>query len=158
MQEERNETKVEESDIDRRKKNFIIHGVDEIGDNKDEIKTEDTGFVKEILEKLGVECTPKSITRLGESNERKKRPLKIVMKTIDEKTKIMSSINRLKGTEEIFGKISIREDYTTQKGMKSRLGVQKAKDKSEIDPEHIYKVRGDPQNRLSLVSFTRRSK
>ena len=139
MQEERNETKVEESDIDRRKKNFKIHGVDEIGDNKDEIKTEDTGFVKEILEKLGVECTPKSITRLGESNESKKRPLKIVMKTIDDKTKIMSSLNRLKGTEEIFGKISIREDYTNSERDEIKTWVQKAKDKSEIDPEHIYK-------------------
>ena len=158
MQEERNETKVEESDIDRRKKNFIIHGVDEIGDNKDEIKTEDTGFVKEILKKLGVECTPKRITCLGESNERKKRPLKIVMKTIDDKTKIMSSLDGLKGTEEIFGKFSIREDYTNPERDEIKTLVQKAKDKSEIDPEHIYKVRGDTKNGLRLVYFTRRSK
>ena len=80
------------------------------------------------------------------------------MKTIDDKTKIMSSLNRMKGTEEIFGKSSIREDYTNSERDEIKTWVQKAKDKSEIDPEHIYKVRGDPKNGLRLVSFTRQSK
>ena len=54
IQEERKEKKIEESDIDRRRSNFIIHGAAEKGENLEEIKAEDNGFVKEILKKLGM--------------------------------------------------------------------------------------------------------
>ena len=147
--------KNEESDIDRRKKNVIIHGAEEIGENNDEMKTRDTNYVNDILAKLGLTCQPKSITRLGEPNEARKRPLKILMKTIDDKTKVMSCLNRLKGTETQFGRISIREDYTTSEREEIKMWVQKAKDKSSTDPERIYKARGDPKNGFHLVSFAR---
>lgn len=155
IQEERNDSKVEESEKDKRKKNIIIHGADEIGDNKEQVRNEDIGFVKEIFTKLGVTCLPKAITRLGEPNERKKRPLKIVMNTLKEKNQIMSNLNRLKGTENEFGRISIKEDYTNHEREEIKTWVQKAKEKSASDKDYIYKVRGDLKNGLRLVSFAR---
>ena len=92
MQDARNDAKNEESDMDRRKKNIIIHGAEEIGSNNKEVKTKDSEFVKEVLTKLGVECQAKSITRLGEIKERRMQPLKIMMKSVEDKSKVMSNL------------------------------------------------------------------
>ena len=83
------------------------------------------------------------------------RPLKIVMKSVDDKSKIMSNLRHLKGTEEEFGKLSVKDDYTNHEREEIKAWVQKAKAKSENDPDRVYKVRGDPKNGLRLVSFAR---
>ena len=55
-------------------------------------------------------CDPKSITRLGKSTENKKRTLKIVMSTNQQKVSVMTNLSKLKGTEDEFGKIRITDD------------------------------------------------
>ena len=67
----------------------------------------------------------------------------------------MVNLNRLKGSVEEFGRISITEDYTNSEREQIKSWVTKAREKSEQDPENIYKVRGNPKNGLRLVSFTR---
>ena len=155
MRDAKNDDKIEESDIDRRKKNIIIHGAEEIGIDVDEIKTEDSKFVKAILQKLEVVCEPKSITRLGEPNDKKMRPIKITMKSVEDKSKVMKNLRHLKGTENEFGRLSVKDDYTNTEREEIKSWVQKAKDKSANDADRIYKVRGDPKNGLRLVSFPR---
>ena len=49
---------------------------------------------------------------LGKLNERKIQPIKVIMGNKEAKEKVMSSLKKLKGTEDVFSKISITEDYT----------------------------------------------
>ena len=68
----------------------------------------------------------------------------------------MANLNRLKGTEDEFGRISVTDDYTNNEREEIKAWTQKAQEKSAQDQERVYKVRGDPKNGLRLVSFTRK--
>ena len=100
MQEVRNDEKVELSEQEKRSQNFIIHGAEEIGENADEIKGNDKQYIKDILEKLQVNAEAKSVTRVGQPNEKKMRVLKVVMKSEADKDEVMANLRRLKGTED----------------------------------------------------------
>ena len=65
-------------------------------------------------------------------------------------------MNKLKGTQDDLGKISITEDYTTNEREEIRRWVKKAEKMSAEDPEKIYKVRGDPKNGMKLIWFARK--
>ena len=78
------------------------------------------------------------------------------MKSKADKHAIMSRLNRLKDTEEEFGKISITEDYTQTEREMIKTWSAKAREKTAADKEYTYKVRGDPKNGLKLVRFKRR--
>ena len=156
MREARNDEKIEESEKQRRANNLIIHGAEEIGETPDDIKNGDAGYIKEIFTKIGVEATPVAIARLGEANDRKKRPIKIVMKSQEDKDKVMSSLGRLKGTERYFGKISVKDDYTTNEREQIRMLTEEAKQKSEESPDREFKVRGNSKNGWRVVSFLKK--
>ena len=155
IREIKNDDKIEESEIEKRSKNIIIHGAEEIGENTDDIKKEDQGYVKNVLEKLGIPTPPVSVLRLGKPNERKKRPLKVTMRSKEEKAKVMSSLGKLKGTEDDLGRISVTDDYTTTEREEVKQWVMKAKEKTEQDPDKVYKVRGDPKNGMRLIWFAK---
>ena len=120
LQEVKNDEKVEKSEQEKRSQNFIIHGAEEIGENSDEIQSNDKQYIKDILKKLKVTAVAKSVTRLGQPNEKKMRVLKIVMKTDAEKDRVMANLRNLKGTEEEFGKIREKSDYTSTERDKIR--------------------------------------
>ena len=155
LQETRNEEKAEEREQERRSKNVIIHGLEERGEHNDEIKYNDKIIIFSILEKVGVATQPESIIRLGKPGENKKRTLKIAMTAIEEKENFMQNLNRLKGSENEFGKISVTADYTTRERDLIKIWIQKAEEKSRDDSEKFYRVRGDPKQGLRLVSFAR---
>ena len=155
IEEAKNDERVEESEQEKRAKNFIIHGADEYGENVKEIQEADDYYVKDILDHLGTSHQPVKIMRLGKPNERKMRPIKVIMSTKEAKEKVMSSLRKLKGTEDDFGKISITEDFTQTEREKIREWNVKAKAKSDQDAEYTYKVRGDPKNGLVLKRFTK---
>ena len=156
MQDAKNDEKVEEKERERRSKNLIIHGAEEIGDDNNGIKEQDSGYVKEIFKKIGVDFEPLNIVRLGKANESRRRPIKIALKSNVEKNKVMANLNRLKGTEDEFGRISVTDDYTNNEREEIKAWTQKAQEKSAQDQERVYKVWGDPKNGLRLVSFTRK--
>ena len=79
--------------------------------------------MKEILEMLGVSNNPKSVSRLGQPTATKCRPLKLVMKTKEDKDKAMGNLKRLKGTEEDYGKISVTDDYTSSESPGGALPI-----------------------------------
>ena len=96
--------------------------------------------------------------RLGEAkkeNESRRRPIKIIMKSNADKDKVMKNLALLKGTERYFGKISVKDDYTTNEREQIRALTKQAEKQSEDSPDRIYKVRGNSKNGWSIVSFPR---
>ena len=156
MREAKNDEKVEENEKEKRSRNIIIHGADELGNNQEEIKKEDTQYISEIFKKVGAPVEPVSITRLGEKSKSKNRPIKIVMKNKTDKDNVMKNLGRLKGTERFFGKISIKDDHTTQERENIRLLTERAKAQAIENPDRVYKVRGDSKNGWKVVSFLRK--
>ena len=67
----------------------------------------------------------------------------------------MGNLEELKSTDDRFGKICVTDDYTNAEREEIKLWVQKAKEKSAVDPDKIYKVRGDPKNGLRLIWFNK---
>ena len=153
MRDARNDEKIEESEKERRSKNIIIHGAEEVGNSPDDIKKEDSQYVKELFKKISATSEPSLITRLGEPKESKSRPIKLVMKTKADKEKVMKNLGRLKGTERFFGKISVKDDYTTQEREEIRLLTEKAKQQSTDNSDRIFRVRGNSKNGWKVVSF-----
>ena len=153
MRDARNDEKIELTEKQRRATNIIIHGAEEVGENPNGIKKEDLEYVKQIFTKIGVSSTPTSITRLGQPNESKSRPLKIVMKSANEKADVMKNLGRLKGTERYFGKISVKDDYTSSEREEIRLLTERAKKETAENPEKVFKVRGNSKNGWRVVSF-----
>ena len=82
--------------------------------------------------------------------------MKICMKTKEAKVNVMSNLGFLKGTEEVFGKISVTEDYTVSEREKLREFSAKAKEEEKKDPSRVFKVRGDPKNGLRIISYRRK--
>ena len=153
MVESRHDEKVERVEQEKRSQHFIIHGAEEIGDNAEDMKKNDTQYIKDILKKLTVSAEPESITRLGQPNDKKMRTLKIVMKSSEEKEKVMGNLRKLKGTEEVFSKISVTHDYSSTDREKIREYATKARLQGQQDPTRVYKVRGDPKNGFRIISY-----
>ena len=154
LKETRYKEKIEEKEKEQRTNNFIIHGAEEIGDNNAAIKRNDEEYILDILDEIRIpSCKPKTITRLGKPDENKRRAIKVEMKTKGDKDKIMGNLKYLKGTEDMFGKLRITDDYTREEREVIREWAKKAEEKSLNDPNNTYRVRGDPKNGLRLVHF-----
>ena len=80
-------------------------------------------------------------------NPGKNRPLKIVLKSENEKQSVFKRLRMLKGNESFRG-ISITEDYTEAERNVLRLWNEKAKKKNNTDedPDYCWRVRGSPKN------------
>ena len=133
----RNDGKVEKVEQEKRSQNFIIHGAEEIGDDAEEIKKNDTHYKNDILKKLTVNAEPVSV---------RMRTLKIVMKTVEENEKVMGNLRKLKGTEELFSKIRMTNDCSSTDREVIREYATKARLQGQEDSTRVYKVRGDPKN------------
>ena len=156
MRAARNEDKIEESEKQRRANNIILHGAEEIGDSPDDIKKADAGYIKEIFTKIGAKVAPTSITRLGAPREDGKRPIKLVMKSKEDKEMVMNNLGKLKNTERYFGKISLKDDYTSNEREQIRLLTTEAAKKQDENPERVFRVRGDSKNGWRIVSFPKK--
>ena len=156
MRAARNNEKIEESEKQRRANNIILHGAEEIGDTPNEIKEADTGYIKEILSKIGAKCDPSSITRLGAPREDGMRPIKLVMRSIADKETVMKNVRKLKNTERYFGKISLKDDHTSNEREQIRILTNEAAKKRDENPDRDFRVRGDSKNGWRIVSFLKK--
>ena len=68
----------------------------------------------------------------------------------------MKSLGRLKGTERYFGKISVKDDYTSNEREQIRKLTDQANEKSESSSDRTYKVRGNSKNGWRIVSFPKK--
>ena len=76
-----------------RANNFIIHGIEEKGEDLQDIKKSDSQIIKLFFEKVEAGAQPTHNIRLGKHIAKKKRPLKVLMKNKHEKDKVMSKGN-----------------------------------------------------------------
>ena len=111
--EQKNEEKVDDAERKKRRKNFIIHGLEEKGETLADIKKNDEELISQFMTKIEITKIPVSITRLGKPNENNKRTMKIVMASSNENDFIMGNLKHLKGSED-FGKIRVSDDYTNE--------------------------------------------
>ena len=132
----------DERDRKFRVTNLIIHGV------KDDDNSKDNEWFQKFKEDVGVNLTAKFIGRIGKPNALKRRPLKIVLKSVEGKRSVFSNLNKLKGKSEYTG-VSVSEDFTSAERCVIKSWVKKAKEKTEkegYESNVCYKMRGSPKN------------
>ena len=143
---------IHEKERNSRSRNIIVHGLQENGG--DEETKKDENLIKEIFEIIGAGHIPESVTRLGESQPQRTRPLKLEMKSKIEKDNVMSKLSNLKNAVEHIKKIHITDDYTLQERREIQNWVRKAKERNQNEgKECIWKVRGTPKDGMRLVKF-----
>jgi hypothetical protein len=150
----KNEEIVNEAERERRSTNLIIYGVNEPSIESE--KEDDQSFVSSLLDKIGVAQRPKHILRLGQRTEDKIRPVKLVMENENAKDTIMARLGNLKNAEDVFRKISVREDYSREEREMVQDMVRKAAEKNAAENTQEWKVRGTPKTGLRLVRITKR--
>ncbi len=153
----RNAEILEKQEQEKRINNIIIYGVTEqrVDDNVS-IQEHDKEFFTSLLEAIDINVTPKQITRLGKEQAGKTRPVKVVLKSVADKGKIMSSLNKLKNVDEPIRGISVRDDYTIEERQLIKSMAEEAKRKNDNDNVTHWKVRGTPKNGLKVVKITTR--
>ena len=95
MSENRNDQLVQARERKLRAANFIIHGVAEAEADTDE-DSNNQEYVISMLRSIGVNSDPQSTLRLGIKSPEKVRPIKVKMKTEEEKALVMSRLTNLK--------------------------------------------------------------
>ena len=76
-----------------------------INEIKEEDKEEDNNTIRELLNIIEIDAFPESITQLGNRNKQNLRPIKMKMKSLNDKELFMSSLCTLKSASEKFKKI-----------------------------------------------------
>ena len=156
INEQRNMELNEANEKKARVANIIIHGVTEsINTDKEEAKKHDVEYISEFLRVINVSATCKSIFRLGKPNAERKRPIKVITESENERDNIMSNLKRLKDVDAYRG-ISVTEDYTVNERNLIKNKAAEAKlnnDKEPADSLYIWKVRGTPKNGLTIKKF-----
>ena len=115
-----------------------------------------TKSIGELLCIIEVDATPVSITRLGQRNESKSRPIKVELSSQNEKQMVMNNLIKLKNAVDQFKKISVTADYTIEeRAVISNKVAERHKTETEGEGKYIWKVRGTPKNGLHLVRFAK---
>ena len=158
-----NNTVKEMTDRDRRKKNFIVHGLPE-AENKgkekiEERKKKDKEEIERIIrEKLGIQdpCVI-DVLRLGKVKPNVPRPLKIVLRGYDKKQEIFKNLGKLKGTD--HKSLAFRDDMTALEREHQNRLVKEAQEREKKDESGrwIYRVRGPPWDK-KIVKIDRNEK
>ena len=149
--ESKNKERVVCTEREKRAANFIVYGIKE-----DVIKDADSNFIKSFLGVIGIDATPKSVIRLGQRKDNTSRPVKVTMNTDLEKDSVMSRLINLKDADEVYKKLSVRDDYTIEERELVREWSRKAAKKNEEEHTNEWKVRGTPKNGLRLVKIAKR--
>ena len=160
MEVTRNEDLAEENEKKLRVCNLIIHGVNESTSNDNtEVKKHDVAFVSNLIETVRVTiAAPKTIIRIGKFDPNKRRPIKVVLNSEDDKNRIMAGLTNLRD-QEMYKGISITEDYTLKERQMIKEKAVEARsnnDKELPDSRYIWRVRGTPKNGLTVKRFQKR--
>ena len=92
IRETQNEELVQQKEREARVHNFLIHGFQEQANA--EIRYEDDrNTVHEVLSIVKVKASLESITRLDKCDETKSRPIKVVVKAVNEKNNTMGKLS-----------------------------------------------------------------
>ena len=125
----------------RRDQNFIKHGGSE-GNHMD------ADYLNEFFNILEMGHTgPFTRHRLGIRNSDRPRPLKVVMKSVDEKEKLMSNLDLLNKAENKFKRISVTDDYTLEEREEIRRWVTMARNRNTEEGRIMHGKLEDRQRR-----------
>ena len=147
----KNDERLQQNEWQKRERNMIIHGIDEIDSQTDD------DFVHNFLVTVGASVVPESITRLGKTEDGKIRPLKMIMKSTEDKSQVMSRLVNLKNADDRYRKVSVRDDYSVEERLLIKQWSEKAAAKNLAEKTNEFKVRGNPKNGLRLVRVTKRT-
>ena len=139
----KNEELADESERKRRACNLVIHGKEELSTNDDKEFMDD--LIKEIC--IG-NVKIKTIERIGQVKENKRRPMKVVFANVAFKEKVLGNLRYLKGKDKFIG-ISVKEDYTFNERLIIAEVAKQAREKNskeENDSAYIWRVRGNTKN------------
>ena len=78
------------------------------------------------------------------------------MNSEKDKQQLMKNLPRLKD-QEMFKGVSVAEDYTQAEREIIRKWRDEARNKTEQDPDFIWRVRGSPKKRMTLKKFPKQS-
>ena len=149
---------IENQEQEKRKNNLIIYGINEEGtDDNISLQERDCNFINSFLETIEVDVAPKQIVRLGTANADKKRPVKVILKSSEDKENIVSNLNKLKNADATLRGISVRDDYTIEERKLIKMMNEEAKKKNQAENVTHWKVRGTPKNGLRVVKITTRN-
>ena len=90
IEETRNEELIQMKEREARAQNVIIHGLPEEA-NSLEGRVADNQTIKDFLTAIGVASEPRSIFRIGERNDARCRPIKLIMAINNERDLVMST-------------------------------------------------------------------
>ena len=153
-----------EEDLRRQSRltNVILYRIPERNEAAgEERKQKDRDTVEEMLETIGVDTKPISVTRLGRYQTPKEgekvgsRPLKVHFESQEVQQRVINGARNLQNAPENLRKISICYDMTEEERKKSKDMLEQAKIKSEQSSKYIYKIRGPPWA-LEEVQYRRR--
>ena len=135
---------------ENRDMNLIIHGINEGEQN-------DQHYLPKFLDILGVnQESVQASHRLGRKSCEKRRPLKVVMRSVKEKEDLMSRLGRLRTAEDKFRKVSVTDDYTEDERREIRRWVEMAKEKNANNATNYeWKVRGTPKTGMRLTQVVK---
>lgn len=134
----------EEREREFRATNIIIHGVEETNEDGN---AGDENWLKRFQADIGLEFQKKFMNRLGTKKPLSQRPLKIVLKNIEDKKSVFSNLKNLKGKEDYRG-ISVAEDFTLAERSVIKSWYEKAKERNEKEgftSNVVWRVRGSPK-------------
>lgn len=149
MEEKEKEKEIESQEKDERAPNIIIFRAKE-SEEKDREKRSAAdeklvnGFIKEVIGEDEVEV--ESFTRLGRKEEGKSRPLRIRLKSLDDKRRLLDNLVNLRDAPEPYRTMSVRHDLTPHQRDDYKKMVDEAKEKTaDLDPDtYVFKVRSTP--------------
>ena len=153
MMANRNEELAEETEKKRRSTNFIIHGKHE------STEADDKDSVDNLIKELQISSVViKQVERIGQQSDNKKRPIKVTLKSEEERDKILNNLRNLKGKDNYKG-VSVTPDYTQNERILVKEFYEKAKlrntEEESNETNYIWRVRGTLKNGLSLKRFSK---
>ena len=130
-EEERNE----ELEVNKREKGIVIYNVQESRKmDEKRLKKYDEEYVDILLKTIKIKTVrPKYITRIGQSNQKRFRPMKVVFSSKEDKEKVFENIKQIKGNPR-YENISITEDFTINERKLIKEWVEKSKEKNKDLP------------------------
>ncbi len=144
---------------DNRLSNLILHNMpeDKQKDYKLRAKADTAEVIKLIQVHIGAECdSPEKVTRIGERGD-KPRPVKVVLKTEEEKRRVLRRANKLRDAPKPYSTVSVSQDMTLAERDHNRqlLAESKALNEQEQSGDWLHLVRGVPWDR-QIVRVRRR--
>ena len=89
---------------------------------------------------------------LGIKKSDRQRPLRVTMKTLEDKEELMSRLGLLWNAENDLKKMSVTDDYTIAEREEIRRWVTMAKEKTTNETSgYVWKARGTPKTGMCLI-------